>query len=183
MKKQKGRNLFFILLTLILFFFNFLKSWFSYDINVIVLLVLNILGFLFNIYIIVITFRCKEKSILQLIVLGLAILLNFVSFADYKVYLEFSQTKDIRMEVIEYYQESNEGSSVIILNDKYKYLSQEGMLINYDGKVFSFPIMTTVSMYEGCFIVYAEKEEELTNYISRIYFKKELDKNWYYIKS
>ena len=120
---------------------------------------------------------------MQLIVLGLAILLNFVSFADYKVYLEFSQTKDIRMEVIEYYQESNEGSSVITLNNKYKYLSQDGMLINYDGKVFSFPVMTTVSMYEGCFIVYAEKEEELTNYISRIYFKKELDKNWYYIKS
>ena len=47
----------------------------------------------------------------------------------------------------------------------------------------SIPVMTTVSMYEGCFIVYAEKEEELTNYISRIYFKKELDKNWYYIKS
>ena len=113
MKKQKGRNLFFILLTLILFFFNFLKSWFSYDINVIVLLVLNILEFLFNIYIIVITFRSKEKSILQLIVLGLAILLNFVSFADYKMYLEFSQTKDIRMEVIKYYQESNEGSSVM----------------------------------------------------------------------
>ena len=72
---------------------------------------------------------------------------------------------------------------VITLSDKYKYLSQDGKFINYDGHVFSFPIMTTVSMYEGCFIVYAEKEEELTNYISRIYFKKELDKNWYYIKS
>lgn len=179
---KNKRNMLLIVFSLILFFFNFFKSWFSYDINVIVLLVLNVLGFLFTIYVIVITFRCKQKNILQLIVLGLAILLNFVPFADYKVYLEFSQTKDIRMEVIEYYQESNEGSFVITLSDKYKYLSQDGMLINYEGQVFSFPVMTTVSMYEGCFIVYAEKEEELTNYISRIYFKKELDKNWYYIK-
>ena len=66
------------------------------------------------------------------------------------------------MEVIEYYQESEGDSSIITMDDKYKHLSQNEILFNYDGQVFSFPIMTTDSMYEGYFIIYAEKEEELT---------------------
>ncbi len=110
----------------------------------------------FNIYIIVKTFRCQKKSILQLIVLAI----HWIT--------------SLRMEVIEYYQESEGDSSIITMDDKYKHLSQNGILFNYDGQVFSFPIMTTDSMYEGCFIIYAEKEEELTKYISRIYSKKEI---------
>ncbi len=179
----KEKNSIIMMLTFFLLFLNIIKSWFSLDINVVLLLLLNILGFFLNIYVIIKFMKNDKKNILQLFVLILAILINFVPLADYKVYLEFSKTKDLRMKIINECQKSNENSFQIFLEEKYNDLSQDGILLNYDGKVFSFPIKTTVSIFGGCYIVYTPKKEDLTHYISRIYSIKELDENWYYIKS
>lgn len=112
----------------------------------------------FNIYIIVKTFQCQKKSISQLIVLAI----HWIT--------------SLRMEVIEYYQESEGDSSIITMDDKYKHLFRNGILFNYDGQVFSFPIMTTDSMYEGCFIIYEKRKKNLLNILAEFILKKRFAK-------
>ncbi len=170
-----------LILSIMLLLFNSIKSWFALDIEVIISILLNLIGFFLNIYIIIKVIKTKNRNYFQVIILIMAILLNFIPLSDYKVYLDFYKTENLRMEVIQQYQNVN--MFLIQLDEKYKDLSQNGVILNYDGQVFSFPIYTTTSIYEGNYIIYSqEKEEELVNYIGRIYSIKNLADNWYYIK-